>query len=51
MLFERTAIAKKPESVITLEIEKLKAGDLNNPDLYLQDPYILSFLKQYNESV
>jgi predicted nuclease of restriction endonuclease-like (RecB) superfamily len=45
MLFERTAIAKKPESVITLEIEKLKAGDLNNPDLYLQDPYILSFLK------
>ena len=40
MLFERTAIAKKPESVITLEIEKLKAGDLNNPDLYLQDPYI-----------
>lgn len=45
MLFERTAIAKKPESVITLEIEKLKAGDLNNPDLYLQDPYILNFLK------
>lgn len=45
MLFERTAIAKKPESIIKNEIRKLQSGDLNNPDLYLQDPYILSFLK------
>lgn len=45
MLFERTAIAKKPESIIRTEIGKLQSGDVNNPDLYLQDPYILSFLK------
>jgi hypothetical protein len=45
MLYERTAISKHPESVITKELEKLKTGDLQNPDLYLQDPYILSFLK------
>jgi predicted nuclease of restriction endonuclease-like (RecB) superfamily len=45
MLFERSAIAKKPESVIKNEIEKLQSGDMNNPDLYLQDPYILGFLK------
>jgi predicted nuclease of restriction endonuclease-like (RecB) superfamily len=45
MLYERTAISKKPEEIIALELNKLKAGELNNPDLYLQDPYILSFLK------
>lgn len=45
MLFERSAIAKKPESIIANEIDKLQSGDLNNTDLYLQDPYILSFLK------
>lgn len=45
MLFERTAIAKKPEQIVATEIEKLRSGDLSNPDLYLQDPYILSFLK------
>lgn len=45
MLFERSAIAKKPESIIKAEIGKLQSGDLNNPDLYLQDPYILDFLK------
>lgn len=45
MLYQRTAIAKKPESVIETELDKLRSGDLNNPDLYLQDPYILNFLK------
>ncbi|WP_341794833.1 YhcG family protein [Rickettsia endosymbiont of Rhinocyllus conicus] len=45
MLFERSAIAKKPESIIKTEIGKLQSGNLNNPDLYLQDPYILNFLK------
>ena len=44
MLFERTAISKKPESVIKTELKKLKNGDLSNPDFYLQDPYILNFL-------
>lgn len=45
MLYERTAISKKPDSVITTELNKLKNGNLSNPDLYLQDPYVLSFLK------
>jgi predicted nuclease of restriction endonuclease-like (RecB) superfamily len=50
MLYQRTAISKRPETVIATELDKLKAGDLNNPDLYLQDPYILSFLKNENIS-
>ena len=50
MLYQRTAISKRPETVIATELDKLKAGDLNNPDLYLQDPYILSFLKNGNIS-
>jgi predicted nuclease of restriction endonuclease-like (RecB) superfamily len=44
MLYERTAIAKQPESVIKAELEKLKQGNLLNPDLYLQDPCVLKFL-------
>lgn len=44
MLYERTAISKHPEEVIAEELKKLKSGDLNNPNLYLQDPYVLSFL-------
>jgi len=44
MLYERTAIAKQPEEVIKAELEKLKHGDLTNPDFYLQDPCILKFL-------
>lgn len=44
MLYERTAIAKKPEGVIRSELQKLKQGNLSNPDLYLQDPCILKFL-------
>lgn len=44
MLYERTALAKQPEPMIKAEIEKLKQGDLMNPDLYLQDPCVLKFL-------
>lgn len=44
MLFERTALAKKPTLAIKSELKKLKAGDLTNPDLYLQDPCVLNFL-------
>lgn len=44
MLYERTAISKKSEPVIKAEIEKLKKGDLMNPDLYLQDPCVFKFL-------
>jgi len=44
MLFERTALAKKPKLIIEAELKKLKDGDITNPDLYLQDPYVLKFL-------
>lgn len=44
MLYERTAIAKQPESVIKAELEKFKQGDRTNPDFYLQDPCLLQFL-------
>ena len=50
MLYERTAISKNPEAVIISEIDKLKSGDLSNPEMYLQDPYILSFLKNRDVS-
>jgi hypothetical protein len=44
MLYERTALAKQPKSVIKTELKKLKQGNLANPDLFLQDPCILKFL-------
>ncbi|MFI4937407.1 MAG: YhcG family protein [Candidatus Berkiellales bacterium] len=44
MLYERTAISKQPAPLIKAELEKLKQGDLMNPDLYLQDPCIFKFL-------
>lgn len=49
MLYERTAISKKPDAIIRSELQKLKQGNLTNPDLYLQDPCILKFL--YPKSV
>lgn len=44
MLYERTAIAKKPEEVIRLEIDKLRKEDILTPNLILKDPYLLDFL-------
>lgn len=41
MLYERTAISKHPEEVIAEELKELKSGYLNNPSLYLQDPYTI----------
>ncbi len=44
MLFERTALSKKPEELIALEVKALKHDDLLTPDLIFRDPYILQFL-------
>lgn len=44
MLFERTAISKKPEELITQEIRSLREKDRLTPDLVFRDPYILDFL-------
>ncbi|MEO8147561.1 MAG: PDDEXK nuclease domain-containing protein [Bacteroidia bacterium] len=44
MLFERTAISKKPEKLIKLELSKIKREKNPTPDLIFRDPYILDFL-------
>jgi predicted nuclease of restriction endonuclease-like (RecB) superfamily len=44
MLFERTALAKKPEEVIEEEIVKLRESNIIKPDLIIQDPYIFKYL-------
>ena len=44
MLFERTALSKKPEELIRLELDTLQAKGDVTPPLLLKDPYILDFL-------
>ncbi len=44
MLFERTAISKKPELTIKNELELLKNQQQLTPDLIFKDPYFLDFL-------
>lgn len=44
MLFERTAISKKPEKTIEHELEELKTNQKMSADLVFRDPYILDFL-------
>lgn len=44
MLFERTALSKKPETLIEHEITELRAEDRLTPAMVLKDPYILDFL-------
>ncbi|MCA9443866.1 MAG: DUF1016 family protein [Candidatus Omnitrophica bacterium] len=44
MLFERTAISKKPEEVAQKELDQLREEDQLTPDLVFKDPYFLDFL-------
>ncbi len=44
MLFERTALSKKPDTLIQQEIEKLRVEDHLSPDLVFRDPYLIDFL-------
>jgi len=44
MLYERTAISKKPELTIAHDLELLKNEQKLNPDLVFRDPYFLDFL-------
>ena len=44
MLYERTAISKKPEEVIRRELTALREEDQLTPDLVFRDPYVLDFL-------
>lgn len=43
MLFERTAISKKPEQTILNELKLLKDEKQMTPDLVFRDPYVLDF--------
>ncbi len=44
MLFERTALSRKPEEVVKRELARLQEGDTLTPDLVFRDPYFLDFL-------
>lgn len=44
MLFERTALSRKPEKLAKQELAKLREADQLSPDLVFRDPYFLDFL-------
>lgn len=44
MLYERTAISKKPEDTILNDLASLKKKQQISPDLVFRDPYFLDFL-------
>lgn len=44
MLYERTALSRKPDELIRHELDTLRATDQMTPDLIFKDPYILDFL-------
>ncbi len=43
MLFQRTALSKRPTSVISAEISKVRDGQMS-PDTVFRDPYLLDLL-------
>ncbi len=44
LLFERTAISKKPDDLIKQELKELREDNKLTPDLVFRDPYFLNFL-------
>lgn len=44
MLYERTAISRKPEETIANELRELQKEDKMSIDLFYRDPYMLDFL-------
>lgn len=44
LVYERTAVSKRPEEVIRTEIAALRDEDRLTPDLVFRDPYFLDFL-------
>jgi predicted nuclease of restriction endonuclease-like (RecB) superfamily len=45
MLFERTALSRKPDMLIRQELQALRDEDRLTPDLVFRDPYFLDFLR------
>jgi predicted nuclease of restriction endonuclease-like (RecB) superfamily len=44
MLFERTALSRKPAELASQELARLREEDILTPDLVFRDPYLLDFL-------
>ncbi len=44
MLFERTALSRKPDKLAAQELANLRTTDQLSPDLVFRDPYFLDFL-------
>ena len=44
MLYERTALSRKPDKLIRHELAALREEDKLTPDLVFRDPYVLDFL-------
>jgi predicted nuclease of restriction endonuclease-like (RecB) superfamily len=44
MLFERTALSRKPDELAKKELATLRVDDQLTPDLVFRDPYLLDFL-------
>ncbi|MGF6768532.1 putative nuclease of restriction endonuclease-like (RecB) superfamily [Paraburkholderia sp. GAS199] len=44
MLFERSALSRKPTEVIQQELSQLRSAQQVTPELVLKDPYLLDFL-------
>jgi predicted nuclease of restriction endonuclease-like (RecB) superfamily len=44
MLYERTAISRKPEDLIKKELANLRNSEMMSKDLVFRDPYFLDFL-------
>lgn len=44
MLYERTALSRKPANLTKLELQALREEDRLTPDLIFRDPYLLDFL-------
>jgi predicted nuclease of restriction endonuclease-like (RecB) superfamily len=45
MLFERTALSRKPDEALTAELSALRETGEVTPNLLLKDPYVLDFLQ------
>jgi predicted nuclease of restriction endonuclease-like (RecB) superfamily len=44
LLYERTAVSRKPKELIRQDLDALRDGDRMTPDLVFRDPYLLDFL-------
>ena len=44
MLYERTALSRKPAKLAEMELKQLREEDKLTPDLVFRDPYFLNFL-------